>query len=124
MKAQSPNHWTTREFPSLVLQKWGWVLWEHAVGVGGASLELFLRRTKGHLQKWGCRRTGLSQECAPGLPLLLFDGLCFLQTDQQAEARSYLSEEMIAGEWGWAGWLLGSCVLGNAWCLGRQGGWT
>ncbi|TKC43566.1 troponin C, skeletal muscle isoform X2 [Neophocaena asiaeorientalis asiaeorientalis] len=39
---------------------------------------------------------GLSQECAPGLPLLLFDGLCFLQTDQQAEARSYLSEEMIA----------------------------
>ncbi|OWK03233.1 TNNC2 [Cervus elaphus hippelaphus] len=31
-----------------------------------------------------------------GLPLRLFDGPCLLQTDQQAEARSYLSEEMIA----------------------------
>lgn len=31
--------------------------------------------------------------------LLLSDSLCLLQTDQQAEARSYLSEEMIAGEW-------------------------
>lgn len=39
--------------------------------------------------------------------------LCLLQTDQQAEARSYLSEEMIAGECRWAGGLPGGCVLGN-----------
>ncbi|XP_042835637.1 troponin C, skeletal muscle isoform X1 [Panthera tigris] len=39
--------------------------------------------------------------------------LRLLQTDQQAEARSYLSEEMIAGECRWAGGLLGGCVLGN-----------
>lgn len=63
-----------------------------------ASLELFLWGTEVYLQKWGCRRIGLRRESAPRLPLLLFDGLCLclLQTDQQAEARSYLSEEMIA----------------------------
>lgn len=55
------------------------------------------------------------------LPLRLFDGPCLLQTDQQAEARSYLSEEMIAGEWGRAGCMLGSGVLANLGCLGRQG---
>lgn len=38
--------------------------------------------------------------------------LCLLQTDQQAEARSYLSEEMIAGEWQSAGWLLGGVCWG------------
>uniref|UniRef100_A0A4X1TVM0 Troponin C, skeletal muscle n=3 Tax=Sus scrofa TaxID=9823 RepID=A0A4X1TVM0_PIG len=57
------------------------------------------------------------------LPLLLFDGLCLclLQTDQQAEARSYLSEEMIAGEWGWAGWLVGGCGAGECLVSGRGG---
>lgn len=62
----------------------------------------------------GVQENGVKAGMYSGLSLRLFDGPCLLQTtDQQAEARSYLSEEMIAGEWGWAGWLLGGGVPGN-----------
>lgn len=62
----------------------------------------------------GVQENGVKAGMYSGLSFRLFDGPCLLQTtDQQAEARSYLSEEMIAGEWGWAGWLLGGGVPGN-----------
>lgn len=70
----------------------------------------------------GVQENGVKAGMYSGLSLRLFDGPCLLQTtDQQAEARSYLSEEMIAGEWEWAGWLLGGGVPGNLECLGRRG---
>uniref|UniRef100_A0A8B9XZX8 Troponin C, skeletal muscle n=1 Tax=Bos mutus grunniens TaxID=30521 RepID=A0A8B9XZX8_BOSMU len=45
----------------------------------------------------GVQENGVKAGMYSGLSLRLFDGPCLLQTtDQQAEARSYLSEEMIA----------------------------
>lgn len=58
---------------------------------GVPSLELFFTGNPGTFpyRSWGQREWG-----CPFCSLTL----CLLQTDQQAEARSYLSEEMIAGE--------------------------
>lgn len=63
--------------------------------LGGAVGLEWVWRAQGHflIQEGGLGRGKLGGESA-----LHSDSLCLLQTDQQAEARSYLSEEMIAGE--------------------------
>lgn len=67
-------------------------------------MELFSWRTKGARAEVGVEEEGVKARLHPLT-------LCLLQTDQQAEARSYLSEEMIAGEWGRAG-CLSVCLSG------------
>lgn len=67
-----------------------------AVGAGrrGGDFGVALLEDHGALTEVAVEETGVKARIRTPLTL------CLLQTDQQAEARSYLSEEMIAGEWG------------------------
>lgn len=73
--------------------------WEPALRGGGEvtchSFGVVLEGPGALPNTCGVKDSGVPVRMSFGALIL---SLCFLQTDQQAEARSYLSEEMIAGE--------------------------